>query len=648
MPKLTRNCAPLLGMVGGKQRDTMAKPKPVKEPKNYDDPPEEESEDEIESQHSPKYVDSSEDETLANNLQWSNFQGVKGPTTATTSSGHKQNVKGKDAVQGAARTSKPATSRPTRASKRTKTEDVDEDGDDVFNSKKKARTGSEKLAGKVGDHMNKERLIGIGNRTMNRAGYGKKMIDKRRALRDLSDSTSPAKQFKYHDSYESLQSSPVSLKLSQKMDNKDDFSSGLSDPPSSDKSDPPRALGDREKKAKARKGKKTKVPDVSAEPMSQIPVFKMPKGYGEYAPVEMGDFDTAIDGMPVVQERQLDLGMVLCPMCDEQVDEELLKEFSKGTRMVMAQQAKFCRMHKRKTAEKLYVERGYPEIDWTTLGARIERHHDFLKSLILGAESHFASILTENIRTGNARTLLTTREYHTPGYYGLRGMGFMTEMVTETFSRLLRERAPTDTRISGRGYTGFVQSVLVPELAVKLIQEDLSLVRDKAREVMVESRELGEILNDEKRQSQPRPHIDIRQDSPEEEEHEHEESEEDKEDSDKSNDEAPTDLKALEVADSDSALSSPPYHSQRLPSITGETSRRHDENGSDVDIAPRSGQASKNAKAPVKTRDATALPVRASPRNSRITKKSPVPTTLLSDDSDDSDNSGASSGLESI
>lgn len=625
--------------------------KPVKEPRNWDDPPEDsEEESESESKLLPEYVDSSDDGLL--DIKKTTFgTGNKDPRTANTGSVHHKAVKEKDNGTGSGRISRPATSRPTRASKRTKTEDIDEDEDDVFNfnnSNKKAKTGSDKLAGKVGDHMSNEVLLGLVKRPKKKPGYGygKKAKSNKRTARDLSDSMSPMKSFKHHEGYGSLQSSPVSLKLSQKMKQEDELSSGLSDPPSSNKSDPPRAMGGREKKVKVEKDKKNKVPDFSAEPMSQMPVFKMPDAYGHYAPTEMVDLDTVVDDMPAVQNRQLDPGMVLCPMCDEQVDEELLQEFSRGARMVMAQQAKFCRMHKKRSAEKTYKEKGYPEVDWTTLRARIERHHAFLKSLILGeCESHFASILTENIRTGNARTLLTTTVYPTPGYYGLRGMGVMTETVTETFSRLLREKAPTDTRISGRGYTGFVQSVLVQELAVKLIQEDLSLDEDKAREVMVESRELGEILNDEKRQSQPLLRIESPHDSSEEEDQEHEE---DDEDSDNGDDAVPVDLRLEEVIDSESALSSPPVHSQRRPSITEALSQKGDESDSDQDNAPRSGQESKKAKAPVKTQSAAALPVRASPRSSRDSMKSPAPTTLQTDDSDDSDSSGLSSGLESI
>ena len=50
--------------------------------------------------------------------------------------------------------------------------------------------------------------------------------------------------------------------------------------------------------------------------------------------------------------------------------------------------------------------------------------------------------------------------------------------------------------ISG-GVSGFIQAVLVPELAVQLITEDLKVSESKAREVAVESAELGELLNPE-------------------------------------------------------------------------------------------------------------------------------------------------------
>ena len=41
----------------------------------------------------------------------------------------------------------------------------------------------------------------------------------------------------------------------------------------------------------------------------------------------------------------------------------------------------------------------------------------------------------------------------------------------------------------------FVQAVLVPEMAVRLIMEDMKVTEKKAREVLEESRSIGETLN---------------------------------------------------------------------------------------------------------------------------------------------------------
>ena len=45
--------------------------------------------------------------------------------------------------------------------------------------------------------------------------------------------------------------------------------------------------------------------------------------------------------------------------------------------------------------------------------------------------------------------------------------------------------------------SGFIQAVLVPELAVQLITEDLKVSEARARDVAMESAELGDLLNPE-------------------------------------------------------------------------------------------------------------------------------------------------------
>ena len=47
------------------------------------------------------------------------------------------------------------------------------------------------------------------------------------------------------------------------------------------------------------------------------------------------------------------------------------------------------------------------------------------------------------------------------------------------------------------GISGFVQAVLVPELAERLIQEDMKVPGDRVRAIIVESADLGDLLNPE-------------------------------------------------------------------------------------------------------------------------------------------------------
>ena len=47
------------------------------------------------------------------------------------------------------------------------------------------------------------------------------------------------------------------------------------------------------------------------------------------------------------------------------------------------------------------------------------------------------------------------------------------------------------------GVSGFVQAVLVPELAEQLVREDMKVSGERARELIADSAELGDLLNPE-------------------------------------------------------------------------------------------------------------------------------------------------------
>ncbi|KAJ4394594.1 hypothetical protein N0V93_003813 [Gnomoniopsis smithogilvyi] len=601
----------------------------VKEPDNVDDLPVTtddddddddgmDEEDQLSTLQKP-FVDSSDDDICSGDIQKTTFKRKinSNPPNAADP------AKKKDPAELPGSTSRRRSVRRIDPKKRTNDE-IEDDAEDERDllGPKKAKTTSENIAGEVGAHMSFESLV-LGKTTAQR-GYGKKSQSstphaKLKTKSYTSDLTSPENKPKFKNKYAAINLSPAAtLKVSYPVRTEERESSGFAEEQSSEgESDPPRALKGRNQKQKPirRPGKKNskKAIEFSPEPVSQRPQFKLPDAYNDYAPsAELVDLDVPIDDEPVKTQRPLDPGMALCPMCDEQVDEKLLQEFSNGERMKLVRQVRFCRMHKRLSAQKTWEEKGYPVVDWASLQARIDGHHDFLESIIMGSRSHFGDLLKDNIRTGQARTLLTTRDYLTPGYYGLRGMSVMTETVTDTFSKLLRKRAPVDTRISGRGYTGFVQSVLVPELAVKLIQEDLRVGVDKAREVMIESRAVGEILNDEKRQSQSKTLVHMHMESQEEEGG-------DGKDAD-SDGIASVELEIEQAADGVSDLSSPPFYSQRP---TSANSRRAGDSDSDESLESLGGRKTKQHQASMKRQDVTTLPSEASPSNKDIKVQAP-------------------------
>ncbi|KAK5630014.1 hypothetical protein RRF57_005729 [Xylaria bambusicola] len=249
-------------------------------------------------------------------------------------------------------------------------------------------------------------------------------------------------------------------------------------------------------------------PDPVSEEASQRPVFKMPgledldlfddsSSLGATtAPIESQD--TSWDQLDI--EETATTTIPRCPMCHQEVDRELLQKYSAHGKMSVKQQTAFCRSHKRKSAAKAGTEKGYPSIDWDALDSRLSSHKNFLQGVLEGTQvSHYRKILKERVDSGKNRTLLTSHDNLTPGYYGPKGLQVMTQFIMRTLSNVLRRRAVEDKLISARSYTGYVQTVLVPELTVRLIMEDMSVEEERARDVLEESVEIGELLHEEDR-----------------------------------------------------------------------------------------------------------------------------------------------------
>ncbi|RKF63140.1 hypothetical protein OnM2_027041 [Erysiphe neolycopersici] len=186
-----------------------------------------------------------------------------------------------------------------------------------------------------------------------------------------------------------------------------------------------------------------------------------------------------------------------CPMCYEPVSPNDLR--SQG-HMNTRRQEKFCLEHRKKSARKRWEINRYPHIDWDSLDTRISKHHKFLQQLINGKESYYRSLLQDKIDQGKDRNLRTTTTNLIPGYYGPRGLRTISENLFRKFTPLLKKRIVQDRLIAARGYTPYVQSVLVPEVAALLIQEDMQIALSEARDVMAESAVIGELLHEEVRE----------------------------------------------------------------------------------------------------------------------------------------------------
>ncbi|KAI1808284.1 RTC4-like domain-containing protein [Daldinia bambusicola] len=258
----------------------------------------------------------------------------------------------------------------------------------------------------------------------------------------------------------------------------------------------------RAKKLSGSKSKKRKSPRESvADEYSQRPAFKL---HSLDDLDDLGDSDDKV--LAVLEDKSSDdeagdanmqspAITPRCPMCQEVVDAELLAKHSDHGRMNIKKQTAFCRLHKRRAALDSRSRKGYPTINWKTLDKRLDAYQELLKEILEGTRrSYYRGVLQENVEAGKNRTLLKTDASFTPGYYGPRGLRAMTEYIIRTLSSVVRKRAVEDRLVSARGYTGYVQAVLVPELAVRLIMEDMDVSEEDARSIMLESIELGELL----------------------------------------------------------------------------------------------------------------------------------------------------------
>ncbi|KAF2281369.1 uncharacterized protein EI97DRAFT_454575 [Westerdykella ornata] len=189
-----------------------------------------------------------------------------------------------------------------------------------------------------------------------------------------------------------------------------------------------------------------------------------------------------------------------CPLCEEPVDQQHYLDFWQcGKKPTIRQQQLFCREHTKRSALEEYKKRGYPDIDWSILSARVAQHSAFLTAILQNERpSHYRELHAGMGRQTGSKMMESNATLTHTGYYGIRGRRTMMESIGSQLADVIRDQAIKDPVIgSAGGVANFVLRVLVPELAILLVMEDYECSEQTARGIIEESGELGCLVHEE-------------------------------------------------------------------------------------------------------------------------------------------------------
>ena len=253
----------------------------------------------------------------------------------------------------------------------------------------------------------------------------------------------------------------------------------------------------------------------------EVPQFQESRGAVSDSPElsELSDPDSDVEevdpntlNLPTPKEY---IPHVECKGCGKRVPLLLKQEFedkyNKGEALTYKKWSWFCDHHKREDARRIWEERGYPNIKWESFEKRLRAHYDRLLAVLeKRSTSVYRDRLQKRLDSGSTRSAAAAYNPGSsddgdleikPGYYGSKGEKLMTEHILGHFTNELRDLAVSDSLVVASGVaggiSGFVQAVLVPEVAVALVKEDMKVDEKRAREILKESLELGELLNEE-------------------------------------------------------------------------------------------------------------------------------------------------------
>ncbi|KZP03109.1 hypothetical protein FIBSPDRAFT_684393, partial [Athelia psychrophila] len=150
-----------------------------------------------------------------------------------------------------------------------------------------------------------------------------------------------------------------------------------------------------------------------------------------------------------------------------------------------------CMRHRTESKLKhcLPEDRWPAYVDFTMLKPRIEACVNQLREIWLDPQhSHFYMATMQQVRSlglegaFNGKNDFDSSKVSTVGYFGEKGAFIMFSVMQSLFPNV---------PIHGLRFVDFVRRVLLPEAAVLLTQDDLTVSREKAIEILLASREYG-------------------------------------------------------------------------------------------------------------------------------------------------------------
>ncbi|KAF3911868.1 hypothetical protein AA313_de0209609 [Arthrobotrys entomopaga] len=201
-----------------------------------------------------------------------------------------------------------------------------------------------------------------------------------------------------------------------------------------------------------------------------------------------------------------------CFMCNEEVSKELYESYMPDLPKKMPLKRKLHKSHKLEKAHAKKKELGIPDIDWDKLEDRCKEYFSYLEDIMTGkAKSHYRGVSEQFFkakhRNGQSRTEAVFQkgnwEKEYPGYYGPRGRDIIADAISGSkmiLAVLKRLKQSRDVTLVNSGEGVYIQSILIPELAIRLIMDDFNMGEDeieKGRKLMVDTIDVGLALNDD-------------------------------------------------------------------------------------------------------------------------------------------------------